>query len=454
MKKITATFLSLLLAYPVSLLTSRSAHAGGAQSSTEICAAIAAYDKRQFGELACSSSSASCASNKDCATCVATSIKDSQVRPYCASLNAKTTAMAGQQMSINVNYLPAAVCATACALSVFAVAKAAIDRACTGGALLGAATDLMQTLNTMDKMSSDVKGWMIGSTALSAATVASKKVAQEASKAIGKKVAESCVATAFLGLSIASKLAAKGKIANTLDSEKGIVQELSSNLDSQFNACVAKTKPPECRATFASGMGGGSSKYHFTDAERSAAVGSSFEAPLLEAIKIPSTGAAAIDVAAIARDIDSGASVFETLGKSSGMPASMIEELKKFEDRIKSGENLQFNGADKERLAAAAPGAGTSPAGPMGFGTDEIGFGVDTVTPGESAEEIGIDRTPAQAAATLDSGDIFHTGYPGTIFQIISKKLADSHGYVEKLEPVLPLNRALNGYKNESPKTK
>lgn len=45
-------------------------------------------------------------------------------------------------------------------------------------------------------------------------------------------------------------------------------------------------------------------------------------------------------------------------------------------------------------------------------------------------------------------GDIWHEGYRGTIFQIVSGKLEVTRGRVDQMEWQTPLNRALNGLKN------
>jgi hypothetical protein len=52
-------------------------------------------------------------------------------------------------------------------------------------------------------------------------------------------------------------------------------------------------------------------------------------------------------------------------------------------------------------------------------------------------------RTPA--ASTSGSGDIFHTGYKGSIFQIISTTISTNMNQVEQLDWSTPLNHALAG---------
>lgn len=467
LKKITAYFLCLLLSSPASLMTSNIAHASNDQIS-QICAAIEAADKGSFSALACSEGSASCAANKDCANCVSTNVVDSQVRKYCASINAKNAATAGAETSVKL-YIPATVaCTTACVASKTGIGAVTMV-ACTGLSIGAAVGDIMNTINTHKQMSKDVKGWMVGSsvatagagvaaaaqlgTAMTAGQNLLKGTLKEATKTAASKSSESCVAMGFLMVQLALKLVAKDKIKSSISTERDMVGKLNSDLDSKFNACVAKTKPPECRATFASGMGnaGGASGY-IDRLKQDPIIAGSPEAPLLEAIGNPAIGGN-INLDDITRRILGGESPASVMGSAAGLPNSMVSELQDFENRIKNGERLEFNGSTGKESIATSGGASMGAHAAL-MGSNEIGFGSEGVNPMGTTEEIGIDRAPAQATISMEDGDIFHSGFPGTIFQIISKKLADSHGYVEKLEPVLPLNRALSGYKNESPKKK
>jgi hypothetical protein len=61
---------------------------------------------------------------------------------------------------------------------------------------------------------------------------------------------------------------------------------------------------------------------------------------------------------------------------------------------------------------------------------------------GGGAEELTFEKP----AATADSdADIFHSGWNGTIFQLVTNTLNRTRDRVEKLDYVSPLNRALAG---------
>jgi hypothetical protein len=58
-------------------------------------------------------------------------------------------------------------------------------------------------------------------------------------------------------------------------------------------------------------------------------------------------------------------------------------------------------------------------------------------------------KSPVQSPTpSIDSSDIWHTGYNGTVFDIVSNRVSKKTNSVDPLEWFLPLNRAVHGLKN------
>lgn len=90
--------------------------------------------------------------------------------------------------------------------------------------------------------------------------------------------------------------------------------------------------------------------------------------------------------------------------------------------------------------ASGGPRGGGSKSPDLGFSFGNL-FGAKGGEAGPgAAKSVSFGRTPASAEA-----DIWHSAYPGTIFQIISSKISASRDKVEDLEWVTPINRAMAG---------
>jgi hypothetical protein len=72
-------------------------------------------------------------------------------------------------------------------------------------------------------------------------------------------------------------------------------------------------------------------------------------------------------------------------------------------------------------------------------------FGFGAKTPAGGASEMGFDKVKKPGPKFDENGDIWHEGYKGTIFQIVSQKLDKTHERIQQLEWQTPLNRALMG---------
>ena len=113
------------------------------------------------------------------------------------------------------------------------------------------------------------------------------------------------------------------------------------------------------------------------------------------------------------------------------------------ENKFKDG-SMKFVNKDGTPLSGAYGGgrgaslsSAAKPASPFGFGMKGPGL---TGGPAEATFE-----KMKKAPELQEGGDIFHEGYAGSIFDIVSVKLTKTHDRIDELEWDTPLNRALAG---------
>jgi hypothetical protein len=177
-------------------------------------------------------------------------------------------------------------------------------------------------------------------------------------------------------------------------------------------------------------------------------------APLLKSISsnpqnIPNDlqRAAGIGLSELASRLGSGQSLSQIAAGTAGGEA-LASKFAQIDKDLKAG-NIKFkNGAS---LIASAGGgyarAGGAPvkaahANPFGMFGGMKGPSVDG---GAVPSETTFEKAKRALASSDASGDIWHEGYGGTIFQIVSHKLDGARDRVEQLEWDTPLNRALTG---------
>jgi hypothetical protein len=135
---------------------------------------------------------------------------------------------------------------------------------------------------------------------------------------------------------------------------------------------------------------------------------------------------------AIASGADAGSLVSSAIGSGLGDLGTKIVDVAKTAqlDASKAPASstayAQSGGAPKAKTSAAS-----------GFG----GFGFDAAATG-AAKEQSFSRAPASAGA---GEDIWHEGYQGSIFKIVSDKIAATKDRVDTMDWSTPLNRALMG---------
>jgi hypothetical protein len=127
---------------------------------------------------------------------------------------------------------------------------------------------------------------------------------------------------------------------------------------------------------------------------------------------------------------DAGAMLGSALGDLGDVGAKLVDVAKA----------AQLHGDELRHSSAYSGGGEAAAAAPGALG----GFSFDA--PGAAAKgDMKFDRVPA----TTGDGDIWHAGYKGSIFQIVSTKIVQSKARIDSLDWSTPLNRALVGLPRE-----
>jgi hypothetical protein len=153
-----------------------------------------------------------------------------------------------------------------------------------------------------------------------------------------------------------------------------------------------------------------------------------------------------IDLAAIGKRIESGEDVSSILA-GTGVPSGIIDAIKEEEGKIKAGQESKLLAA-LDKSGGYTPGSGATAGVGTGTGVNEFAYGADSATPGEGATSMDIERKPAGEGLALlgADGDVFHTKFGGSIFDIVSLRIKETKGAYAELEPAARMNRVFNGY--------
>jgi hypothetical protein len=144
----------------------------------------------------------------------------------------------------------------------------------------------------------------------------------------------------------------------------------------------------------------------------------------------------------------------EIVAAIKGIPAPMADFLRSVDQAAKDGK-LADSGALKDTQLAVEGtvpiqgGAASSPTrgGAAGgvVSTMDFNFGGGAPKAAAAPSELSFDKHRELEA----DGDVWHTAFPGTIFQIVTHRLNKSRDRVANLEWASPLNRALVGLPNK-----
>jgi|GEM_PF-4565371 len=143
----------------------------------------------------------------------------------------------------------------------------------------------------------------------------------------------------------------------------------------------------------------------------------------------------------IQKRLDSGEGPGSILGGLSGMPSNVAALLAQLDADATSGK-LAFKGVAGTAYAQGGKAAPAKNTGSKTISFGDFGFGTKAAVGGAPKElSFGGERKPA----ALLGDDIWHTGFDGTIFDIVSRRLDTSRDKLQQLEWDSPLNRALTG---------
>ena len=148
----------------------------------------------------------------------------------------------------------------------------------------------------------------------------------------------------------------------------------------------------------------------------------------------PAVASQGIDTSGLMNRLASGEDPGQVMGSAfSGPGADALANLAKV-----TSEHAAELGAAGGAAPTAATGGGSAPAkaSAFNFGLGDLGV----ASPAQTDQSFA-----PKAKAPLPEGDIWHTGYPGTIFEIVTQKIDANRDRVDNLDWSTPLNRALAG---------
>lgn len=411
-----------------------------------------------------------CKNDPNCLNCVVSALTQSQSGMQCMANEKMDKTRNGEAVNAAINVGATITCGVACAMTmlpVTATASTAWNKACGYAGLAVTGVEIAYTIknlvqgNKPDAISlamtgyaalNTAKGLKTASAAHAAAVAAKKALAKgaeeatsKASKLTLKKLSSPACANAILfGISAATKLKS-GK-----EAKKG-AGEACTNAQALATS-GANSAVQSCLTDKSSGVSSSQLDGFFTatpetftpakltDVDTFAA---SANKDLLKDLKNDMAMAekeGKMDLGDISKRLDNGESVASIVG-SAGIPAPIL-------DQIKNGE-AQVNSGDTSKLLAAisggyAPGAGLSPA--ESDSDSELSFG-SASAPGEGAESLEIDRKPSSnGMMVVEDGDVFHSAFPGSIFDVVSFRIKHQKSSYAELDPAGRVNRLFNGY--------
>jgi len=438
-------FITILSVFATALVPLRTVQAG---AKSHACDSICDNYKATTAFL---KSDPTCQSNTGCKSCVDGVTNNAQLPAYCGANKAATRASNAQLSSIIIYGAAAAVCTAAC---VFTWAGG--DGFCTGSTIATGVAEVA-TVAIIKRDSKDLASKLFGGALSSAGygmmgSMVGKgltKVGASASSADQGKNNQSCASAGIMAAIAIMKGLNKIKMDKSAKNSCADIENLAGRTSS-VTSCLAQYTPeniPEISnngTTFASGYGSAApDEIIDDDGPDASAVGAGDR--VAEEILKSAAGKMmpGMSVADFKRRLEGGESISKMLNGIVGSASpGFSENLAALEKQL-GGDSLSDSGG-KQVAGSGAASHGKE----MNF--NEIGFGSENSgAPGIEAElNISPDR---KIASALSGSDIFHAGYGGTIFQIISQSLINQKPNLQALDPVLPLNRALAGLKNESP---
>jgi hypothetical protein len=151
---------------------------------------------------------------------------------------------------------------------------------------------------------------------------------------------------------------------------------------------------------------------------------------------------AGVSMGDLARAMSSGQSPSAILAGASGGLSTFASDIKLLGDAVRDG-SLGFNGLGAASSYASGGGGGKGGAAKPTLG---LGFNFGGTAAPTFASEQKFEKRERKIEPGRE-GDIWHEGYGGSIFQLVSQKLVTNRDRIDQLEWDTPLNRALAGLK-------
>ncbi len=392
-----------------------------------------------------------CKSSSECQSCLAGITNNVQLPNYCLANKASKKASNAQIGSIVTYGAAAAVCTAACAFT-----WAGGDGVCTGATIASGVSEiaLVAILNKDSKnlaknlftgalsgvgygMMANMAGKGMTSLGMHIGDGASKGVATESNSN------QACASAGIMAAIAIMKGLNKKKMDQSANSSCKNIDELASKT-AGLTSCLSKFTPPNFGASFAAGAGSASPIEIISENDPTVAGIGAGDGVAEEILKSASNSMKpGMSVADFKKRLEGGEPLSKML---SGIVGSASPG---FADQFAALEKQLGADSLSESGGKQIAGSGSKPSGGKEMNFSEIGFGSENSASGAAESELTI-SPDRKIASALNGSDIFHTGYGGTIFQIVSQSLVNQKPNLEALEPVLPLNRALAGLKNES----
>jgi hypothetical protein len=380
---------------------------------------------------------------------------NSQVEKYCMAYQGAKEAGAGQKMVLALDMAATGLCATACVMEMSSFGtlgttqqfKKICDYAATSAGAAELLVTLTQKSSALGKMAdaalagAGITEGVMGlrknnskyinkSSCITAATLAALSGVRVYNMGYGERTRKSSCGSAYslsssstlIGASnlMSTGIASGGSASSTTASSGAAIGSGSNQSLSQQVACIQNpSNSSNC-----------SSAQRQISAATDGGILTSSGLDKLAADKL-----AAADLSGLSKAMDSGAGslMSRALGSGAGdFGAKLAEIAQTAQDHA---AELGLSGTANYTSASG----GAKPAANSEF-TFGKGFGFDSPQMTAEKSETVFGRTPASAA-----GDIWHTGYHGSIFQIVSGKITQTKDRVESADWSTPLNRALMG---------
>jgi hypothetical protein len=411
---------------------------------------------------------AECKANKGCMDCVVQSLVGSQSGAYCSGYEKSKKGEGIETVTTVLNTTAAVACGVACAWA----SNEALGKVCAIGGLGIMAYEVGATVVGLTKGENDIMNIVGQSLALkgklssSINTLNNIKAIKSGSEAAKKGLKNpACANAALFTLTASMKFISKNKMKKASQQSCQTVEQLATTLDGPVQACLAKASINTIGGTTLSGLIKTNTTItlptpQIKDVSQYASTSKGTD-PYLREMQNELQSAVdsgKINIADIASKLDSGVSPASILSGIEGLPSEVADAAKEMEKQMERGEKSEFLASVVGGGYSASGAGNTRNVASISDPFSEMSFG-NEATPGEGHETLEIEKNAqTHSKPGFHAGDdIFHSGFPGTIFEIVTGRIQEQKDQYAELEPEGRMNRVFNGYsdpKSRSPASK